>query len=300
MRFLSVSVAANTVPFMSDDRRSGVGEPQFSDPEQAARWRTARRAAIDHVLAVIVGSWWSDDLVLRGSYLLQAWAGDRAREPVDLDWVFLHDHTEEEYGARYADLLSELERRPTAAGGVVLDVDTAYLDETEGYWDYEGWGMRLEIPWRVPGLPPGRVRVDFAAEKLPQDRLEMTCLDAHAVGVLTPSRELSLAWKLLWQKVEADEHSARGKDLYYPWVEGSAQGWQDRLFRALTSLLAAVAVVNHDIAIGDSVTVTAGPFSGYPATVSEVSPTANKVKALAQIFQRETPLELSYEQVRKN
>jgi hypothetical protein len=47
----------------------------------------ARRAVLDHVLAVVAGSHLVDHLVLRGSRLLQAWAGTAAREPADLDWI---------------------------------------------------------------------------------------------------------------------------------------------------------------------------------------------------------------------
>jgi hypothetical protein len=49
----------------------------------------ARRAALDHLLGLIITLPHSDMLVLRGSRLLRAWAGDRAREPVDLDFVVL-------------------------------------------------------------------------------------------------------------------------------------------------------------------------------------------------------------------
>jgi len=48
------------------------------------RERAAHRAALDHVLTLVVGQPWSDMLVLRGSRLLRAWAGDLAREPADL------------------------------------------------------------------------------------------------------------------------------------------------------------------------------------------------------------------------
>jgi len=46
-----------------------------------------RRSAIDHVLALIGGSPLAGALVLRGSVTMLAWAGDRAREPGDLDFV---------------------------------------------------------------------------------------------------------------------------------------------------------------------------------------------------------------------
>jgi transcriptional antiterminator NusG len=42
-----------------------------------------------------------------------------------------------------------------------------------------------------------------------------------------------------------------------------------------------------------------GPFATLPATISEISPDAQKVKVLVSIFGRETPVELSFSQVSK-
>ncbi|GAA2587882.1 hypothetical protein GCM10010435_77770 [Winogradskya consettensis] len=46
-----------------------------------------QRAALDHVLAVVDGSWLAGVLVLRGSVTMPAWVGDRARPPGDIDWM---------------------------------------------------------------------------------------------------------------------------------------------------------------------------------------------------------------------
>jgi transcriptional antiterminator NusG len=51
--------------------------------------------------------------------------------------------------------------------------------------------------------------------------------------------------------------------------------------------------------IGESVTVMDGPFATLPATVSEISPEQQKLKVLVSIFGRETPVELSFNQVSK-
>jgi transcriptional antiterminator NusG len=50
---------------------------------------------------------------------------------------------------------------------------------------------------------------------------------------------------------------------------------------------------------GESVTVMDGPFATLPATVSEVNPESQKLKVLVSIFGRETPVELSFDQVSK-
>ena len=51
--------------------------------------------------------------------------------------------------------------------------------------------------------------------------------------------------------------------------------------------------------VGESVTVMDGPFATLPATVNEINPEAQKLKVLVSIFGRETPVELSFDQVTK-
>jgi transcription termination/antitermination protein NusG len=51
--------------------------------------------------------------------------------------------------------------------------------------------------------------------------------------------------------------------------------------------------------VGESVTVMDGPFATLPATVNEVNPDTQKLKVLVSIFGRETPVELSFDQVSK-
>lgn len=51
--------------------------------------------------------------------------------------------------------------------------------------------------------------------------------------------------------------------------------------------------------VGQSVKVTHGPLAEFDGTVSEVMPDAGKVKVMVSIFGRETPVELSFDQVAK-
>jgi transcription termination/antitermination protein NusG len=51
--------------------------------------------------------------------------------------------------------------------------------------------------------------------------------------------------------------------------------------------------------VGESVTVMDGPFATLPATVNEINPDTAKLKVLVSIFGRETPVELSFDQVSK-
>ena len=55
-----------------------------------------------------------------------------------------------------------------------------------------------------------------------------------------------------------------------------------------------------DFEVGDSVTVTDGPFATLQATINEINPDSKKVKGLVEIFGRETPVELSFDQITKN
>jgi transcription termination/antitermination factor NusG len=60
---------------------------------------------------------------------------------------------------------------------------------------------------------------------------------------------------------------------------------------------AAVAVV--DFEVGESVTVMDGPFATLPATINEINAEQQKLQVLVSIFGRETPVELSFNQVTK-
>ena len=50
---------------------------------------------------------------------------------------------------------------------------------------------------------------------------------------------------------------------------------------------------------GESVTVTDGPFASMPAVVSEVNPETQKLNVLVNLFGRDTPMELVFNQVEK-
>ncbi len=61
----------------------------------------------------------------------------------------------------------------------------------------------------------------------------------------------------------------------------------------------AASAVLVDFEIGESVTVTDGPFETMPATISEINAEGQKLKVLVSIFGRETPVELGFNQVAK-
>ena len=54
-----------------------------------------------------------------------------------------------------------------------------------------------------------------------------------------------------------------------------------------------------DFEVGESVKVMDGPFATLPASISEIHADSQKLKVLVSIFGRETPVELSFNQVQK-
>jgi transcriptional antiterminator NusG len=63
---------------------------------------------------------------------------------------------------------------------------------------------------------------------------------------------------------------------------------------------AAVEAPALEFQVGDSVTVIDGPFASLQMTISEINSESQKLKGLVEIFGRETPVELSFNQIQKN
>jgi hypothetical protein len=191
-----------------------LGDPQFADPVVKAKWYAARLRVVDHILNLLSNSRWREHLVLRGSLLLKAWLGDKARPPRDIDWVFkpvqvgLNDELSKDF---FIDLVKALAANPHA-GGAVIDADNAAVDDI---WTYErAAGRRIILPWKMEQLPPGEVQMDvvFGEHLFTAPTLSAIPSSLGGINTLwTASREESLAWKLLW--LETDIHP-QGKDLY--------------------------------------------------------------------------------------
>jgi transcriptional antiterminator NusG len=54
-----------------------------------------------------------------------------------------------------------------------------------------------------------------------------------------------------------------------------------------------------DFLVGDSVMVVEGPFATLHATITEINADAARVKALVEIFGRETPVELRFTEIQR-
>ena len=54
-----------------------------------------------------------------------------------------------------------------------------------------------------------------------------------------------------------------------------------------------------DFSLGDNVTIVSGPFAKYEGIIDKIDPEKGKVKVLVSIFDRETPIELDFTQIKK-
>ncbi|TIH38961.1 transcription termination/antitermination protein NusG [Subtercola vilae] len=54
-----------------------------------------------------------------------------------------------------------------------------------------------------------------------------------------------------------------------------------------------------DFEVGETVTIKDGSFAGLPGTISDIKPASGKLVVLVSLFERETPVELSFDQVTK-
>jgi len=54
-----------------------------------------------------------------------------------------------------------------------------------------------------------------------------------------------------------------------------------------------------DFEIGETITIKEGSFAGLPGSISEIKAESGKLIVLVSLFERETPVELSFDQVTK-
>ncbi|NOK31941.1 nucleotidyl transferase AbiEii/AbiGii toxin family protein [Corallococcus exercitus] len=185
------------------------GPPRFEDPAEAARFREARARILRRCLAGIGRMPVGEQVVARGSVVLELWYGERARPAKDIDLVV----TPAAVGPNSSEgqrLMAELTRAVTEAlrlEGTELDPASIPVD---GIWTYErAEGRRLTFPWTWEGRVRDSVQVDVVFnEQLFGAPLRHT-VEGVEVQVATP--EESLAWKLLWL---ANDLWPQGKDLY--------------------------------------------------------------------------------------
>ena len=54
-----------------------------------------------------------------------------------------------------------------------------------------------------------------------------------------------------------------------------------------------------EFSLGESVKVTSGPLSDFDGEIVDVNPDQQKLKVLVDIFERQVPVELGFDQVKK-
>jgi transcriptional antiterminator NusG len=96
--------------------------------------------------------------------------------------------------------------------------------------------------------------------------------------------------------VGAEERRATGKARGHIKPRPLSRQEVDRIFKRAAEKKP---VVKVDLAEGDQILVTAGPFKDFQGEVIEVSGERSKLKALLSIFGRETPVELEFSQISK-
>jgi len=57
--------------------------------------------------------------------------------------------------------------------------------------------------------------------------------------------------------------------------------------------------INVDISVGENVKVKSGPLENFLAVIQEINTEKRKIKALVNMFGRETPVELDFSQIEK-
>jgi hypothetical protein len=247
-----------------------------------------------HLLQLIGNSVYADHLVLRGSVLLRAWFGDRARVPGDMDWVVIPATIQvtDSWSNELFRGLVDLVRRAPQVGEITLRPQNVVTDDI---WTYDrARGRRIVFPWDASGLPSGSVQMDMVFGEVLRSvpiRTPFQTPDGNQTFIRSASPEMSLAWKLQW--LLGDVHP-QGKDLYdatllaentqlpfemlqqafqeageiapenlddglgfdrhadwdnfkreYPWIEGEAADWWNRLGQALKKNITGANIV-HD------------------------------------------------------
>jgi Nucleotidyl transferase AbiEii toxin, Type IV TA system len=154
--------------------------------------------------------------------------GQRPRLPPEgLHWMSAEQLDEEGYSADFVrDLITA---SPRTADGVEFDLDAIVEAASVDYYSADGGygvveparGIRttLQLPWITPDGEGGKVSIDVAYDEPVPEPPVLTAVPRAAgrspVGLLTASRELSLAWKLHWLTADqADQRLSAAKDLY--------------------------------------------------------------------------------------
>lgn len=187
------------------------GEPTFKFASEEVEWFETRHRVMQHVLRVVSESKLRDELIIRGSVVMQHWFGERARRPRDLDWLV----KPAKFFKRPRSILPRFVQTITDHKDLDEEVELIVREsKVDDIWTYDrAPGQRLVIPWKKRGLPRGFLQLDFVFEEelwRPPVELSFAGFSSER-SLLAASKEQSLAWKILW--LESDMYP-QSKDLY--------------------------------------------------------------------------------------
>jgi transcriptional antiterminator NusG len=78
-----------------------------------------------------------------------------------------------------------------------------------------------------------------------------------------------------------------------------SQGEVDRILHHGVPVGGAAQKAQVEFSLGESVKVTSGPLSDFDGEIVDVNPEQQKLKVLVDIFERQVPVELGFDQVKK-
>ncbi len=78
-----------------------------------------------------------------------------------------------------------------------------------------------------------------------------------------------------------------------------SQGEVDRILHHGAPVGGAAPKAQVEFSLGESVKVTSGPLSDFDGEIVDVNPDQQKLKVLVDIFERQVPVELGFDQVKK-
>jgi transcription termination/antitermination protein NusG len=78
-----------------------------------------------------------------------------------------------------------------------------------------------------------------------------------------------------------------------------SQAEVDRILHSGAAPGASAAKAQVEFQLGESVKVTSGPLSDFDGEIVDVNPDQQKLKVLVDIFERQVPVELGFDQVKK-
>ncbi|MDY5785834.1 transcription termination/antitermination protein NusG [Corynebacterium sp.] len=139
----------------------------------------------------------------------------------------------------------------------------------------------------LPGYVLVRMDMNDAAWSVVRETPGVTSFVGNE-GNATPVKHRDVAKFLMPKEAPADGQAAK--------ATANAEG---ETVIAMPEEKAAAAAAAHDYQVGEAVTILSGALASVSATINEIDPETGKIQALVSIFGRETPVELTADQIER-